>query len=90
MIATRLAWLDSAKRCSISKGVAISSAKRCRSAVRSAPATGSKTMRMKNRPSAVECWSASTMLRPASARKPLTRAINPGRSGQASSSRVVG
>src|SRR3954447_7893008 len=44
---------------------------------------------MKKRPSAVECWSASTMLSPASARKPLTRAISPGRSGQASSKRVV-
>ena len=53
------------------------------------PATGSKTIRMKKRPSAVECWSASTMLSPASARKPLTRAISPGRSGQASSRRVV-
>ena len=30
------------------------------------------------------------MLRPASARKPLTAAISPGRSGQASSSRDVG
>jgi hypothetical protein len=44
---------------------------------------------MKNRPSAVECWSTSTMLRPASARKPLTVAISPGRSGQARSSRDV-
>jgi hypothetical protein len=45
---------------------------------------------MKKRPSPLECWSASTMLRPASARKPLTAAIRPGRSGQASSSREVG
>jgi hypothetical protein len=45
---------------------------------------------MKNRPSWLECWSASRMLRPASARKPLTAAISPGRSGQASSRRVVG
>jgi hypothetical protein len=45
---------------------------------------------MKKRPSLLECWSASTMLRPASARKPLTAAISPGRSGQASRRRVVG
>jgi len=45
---------------------------------------------MKKRPSAVECWSTSTMFSPESARKPLTRAISPGRSGQASSSREVG
>ena len=44
--------------------------------------TESKTIRMKKRPSPVECWSASTMLRPASARKPLTVAISPGRSGR--------
>jgi hypothetical protein len=44
---------------------------------------------MKKRPSPVECWSASTMLRPASARKPLTVAISPGRSGQARRSRDV-
>ena len=50
----------------------------------------SKAIRMKSRPSPLECWSASTMLSPASARKPLTAAIRPGRSGQASSSRVVG
>src|SRR5690349_9637604 len=47
-------------------------------------------MRMKKRPSLLECWSASMMLSSASARKPLTAAINPGRSGQASSRRVVG
>src|SRR5215204_6943137 len=47
-------------------------------------------MRMKRRPSPLECWSASTMLSPASARKPLTAAIRPGRSGQASSRRDVG
>jgi hypothetical protein len=46
-------------------------------------------MRMKKRPSPVECWSASTMLSPASARKPLTLAISPGWSGQASRRRVV-
>jgi len=46
-------------------------------------------MRMKNLPSLLECWSASTMLSPASARKPLTAAISPGRSGQASSRRVL-
>jgi hypothetical protein len=45
---------------------------------------------MKKRPSLLECWSASTMLSPASARKPLTAAISPGRSGQASSRRDVG
>jgi hypothetical protein len=45
---------------------------------------------MKKRPSLLECWSASMMLRPASARKPLTAAISPGLSGQASSRRVVG
>jgi hypothetical protein len=45
---------------------------------------------MKKRPSRLECWSASTMLRPASARKPLTAAIRPGWSGQASSRRDVG
>ena len=45
---------------------------------------------MKSRPSPLECWSASTMLSPASARKPLTAAISPGRSGQASRRRDVG
>jgi hypothetical protein len=45
---------------------------------------------MKKRYSAVECWSTSTMLSPESARKPLTRAISPGRSGQARRRREVG
>jgi hypothetical protein len=45
---------------------------------------------MKKRRSSLECWSALTMLSLASARKPLTAAISPGRSGQASSRRVVG
>jgi hypothetical protein len=47
-------------------------------------------MRMKSLPSPLECWSASTMLSPASARKPLTAAISPGRSGQAIRRRDVG
>jgi hypothetical protein len=44
---------------------------------------------MKKRPSALECWSASMMLSPASERKPLTAAISPGRSGQEISRRDV-
>ena len=90
MIATRLRSLDSAKRWSISKRPATSSSKR--PVQRLALGLGHRVEDHPHEaasPRRVECWSASTMLSPASARKPLTAAIRPGRSGQASSRRDV-
>src|SRR6266540_3981277 len=83
---TRPAW---AKRCSIPSGWATSPAKARWSPASLASGGGSKTSRMKNLPLLLECWSTSTMLQPAAARKPLTRAMSPGRSGQLKSRRVA-